>query len=240
MASQESLLRQAILERPGDDTPRLIYADWLEEQGDPRAEFVRIQCEIAGVAPEDDRLTPMIHRMNELESEFGREWRIQDLGEKNAGINARFVRGFVDEISVSALTLLDRADELFARSPVGVVKLREAKHAMAQLATCPALDRVRRLDFLGRGRDVLGDEGVRHLATSPYFHGLRELILDSQDVGWSGIKRLAESRVLGQLEVLDLSHNRVWANEMELLVRSGQLGNLRSLFLAHNSRLGIV
>src|SRR5262249_36968134 len=31
----------AILEAPEDDAVRLIYADWLEEQGDPRGEFIR-------------------------------------------------------------------------------------------------------------------------------------------------------------------------------------------------------
>lgn len=38
---------QAILEAPDDDTPRLIYADWLDEHGDPaRAEFIRLQYQI--------------------------------------------------------------------------------------------------------------------------------------------------------------------------------------------------
>lgn len=38
----------AIVENLDDDAPRLIYADWLEEQGDrDRAEFIRVQCEIA-------------------------------------------------------------------------------------------------------------------------------------------------------------------------------------------------
>ena len=26
--------------------PRLIFADWLDEQGDPRGEFIRTQCEL--------------------------------------------------------------------------------------------------------------------------------------------------------------------------------------------------
>jgi uncharacterized protein (TIGR02996 family) len=38
---EESLL-QAIREAPGDDTSRLVLADWLEEQGDPRAEVLRL------------------------------------------------------------------------------------------------------------------------------------------------------------------------------------------------------
>jgi uncharacterized protein (TIGR02996 family) len=38
----------AVLESPDDDTPRLIFADWLEENGDPeRAEFIRAQCDLA-------------------------------------------------------------------------------------------------------------------------------------------------------------------------------------------------
>ena len=45
--SQQSFWN-AIIENPDDDTPRLIYADWLEENGDPdRAEFIRLQCWIA-------------------------------------------------------------------------------------------------------------------------------------------------------------------------------------------------
>ncbi len=37
-----------IIEHPADDTPRLIYADWLDEHGQAeRAEFIRVQCELA-------------------------------------------------------------------------------------------------------------------------------------------------------------------------------------------------
>jgi uncharacterized protein (TIGR02996 family) len=37
-----------ILAAPLDDAPRLIYADWLEDTGrENRAEFVRVQCELA-------------------------------------------------------------------------------------------------------------------------------------------------------------------------------------------------
>jgi uncharacterized protein (TIGR02996 family) len=39
---------QAIIENPDDDTPRLVYADWLEEHGHPdRAAFLRVQCHLA-------------------------------------------------------------------------------------------------------------------------------------------------------------------------------------------------
>ena len=52
MIQNEALFR-AILDEPEDDAPRLVYADWLEEHGDgARAEFIRVQCELAVLPPE--------------------------------------------------------------------------------------------------------------------------------------------------------------------------------------------
>ena len=43
MTDRDALLR-AICANPEDDAPRLIYADWLDEHGDPlQAEFIRLQ-----------------------------------------------------------------------------------------------------------------------------------------------------------------------------------------------------
>src|SRR4051812_42241662 len=46
----ESLLIEARL-APGDDAPRLVLADWLEENGGEadraRGEFIRLQCQLA-------------------------------------------------------------------------------------------------------------------------------------------------------------------------------------------------
>ncbi len=43
-------LLAAIRLHPDEDVPRLAYADWLDENGQPeRAEFVRLQCEIARI-----------------------------------------------------------------------------------------------------------------------------------------------------------------------------------------------
>ncbi|MCI0458429.1 MAG: TIGR02996 domain-containing protein [Gemmataceae bacterium] len=40
--TEEDALTAAILASPRDDAPRLVFADWLEEGGDPRGEFLRI------------------------------------------------------------------------------------------------------------------------------------------------------------------------------------------------------
>ena len=40
-----------IIAHPEDDTPRLIFADWLEEHGEEeRAEFIRVQCAMARIS----------------------------------------------------------------------------------------------------------------------------------------------------------------------------------------------
>ncbi len=45
---------RTIIDRPLEDGPRLVYCDWLEEQGDgDRAEFIRVQVELADLIAED-------------------------------------------------------------------------------------------------------------------------------------------------------------------------------------------
>ncbi len=43
---------QDIIEHPEDDAPRLIFADWLDENGEPeRAELIRVQIRLAELKP---------------------------------------------------------------------------------------------------------------------------------------------------------------------------------------------
>lgn len=42
---QEQVLINEIVENPELESPRLILADWLEERGDLRSTFLRLQCE---------------------------------------------------------------------------------------------------------------------------------------------------------------------------------------------------
>jgi uncharacterized protein (TIGR02996 family) len=52
VAEADEMLR-AIRESPAEDGPRLIYANWLAENGElDRAEFIRVQCHIAKLNPE--------------------------------------------------------------------------------------------------------------------------------------------------------------------------------------------
>jgi uncharacterized protein (TIGR02996 family) len=73
LSEHESFLR-AIFDAPADDTPRLVYADFLDENGEPeRAEFIRVQCEhkrLLSLEPGDPglgRLHALLPRQVELQ-----------------------------------------------------------------------------------------------------------------------------------------------------------------------------
>lgn len=66
MSDQDALLA-AIVAHPDEDTPRLMFADWLDENGDPgRAEFIRSQIERAYLERDDPRWLSLINREAEL------------------------------------------------------------------------------------------------------------------------------------------------------------------------------
>jgi uncharacterized protein (TIGR02996 family) len=48
MNEDEAFLR-AILANPGDAALRLVYADFLEERGDQRAEYLRLEARLAAI-----------------------------------------------------------------------------------------------------------------------------------------------------------------------------------------------
>src|SRR5262245_30391979 len=62
-----------IKEHPGDDTPRLILADWLQDQGDPRGEFIRLQC-LQARRPADLAQQPLDDRLDQLRREHRDAW----------------------------------------------------------------------------------------------------------------------------------------------------------------------
>jgi uncharacterized protein (TIGR02996 family) len=72
--SNEAAFLQAIRARPDDDGLRLVYADWLEECGDARAEFLRIECLLRTVAEADPCHRTFRRRLGELGSQVDVRW----------------------------------------------------------------------------------------------------------------------------------------------------------------------
>jgi uncharacterized protein (TIGR02996 family) len=73
--TDEGFLR-ALQEKPNDDTTRLIYADWLEDQEEPsrtRAAFIRLDCELASREKQARRLFKP-HRRRKLAAKLEPHW----------------------------------------------------------------------------------------------------------------------------------------------------------------------
>src|SRR5215216_5077956 len=62
---EERALLAAIYANPDEDTPRLVYADWLDEHDQPeRAEYIRVQIrlnEICQAIPRQDEGESLLH-----------------------------------------------------------------------------------------------------------------------------------------------------------------------------------
>ncbi|MCC6418429.1 MAG: TIGR02996 domain-containing protein [Gemmataceae bacterium] len=77
MTRNQALL-QGIFAAPDDDGPRLIYADWLEENGWPGwACLIRVQCELARLPGRDPRRPALEAREAELLRDHGEAWCAQ-------------------------------------------------------------------------------------------------------------------------------------------------------------------
>lgn len=117
----ESTFMAAILAKPREDAPRLVYADWLEEHGDTaRAEFIRIGCKMAscrmchrkdgtkrkdGYSANCGRCKPLRRREQALLEQHGAEWAkpvcdILDCGFDLANQHIRFERGFIGAVEL--------------------------------------------------------------------------------------------------------------------------------------------
>jgi uncharacterized protein (TIGR02996 family) len=111
---------QDVIAHPDDDTVRLIFADWLEEHGDPRGEFIRLQCESARMAAADARRLIWQQRERWLEAEHP-EWVGPELRE--LALSWTFRRGFVEKVTVSASVYLEKAARLSRLAPITSVML---------------------------------------------------------------------------------------------------------------------
>jgi len=217
----------AIRDDPSD-VPRLVYADWLEEQGDPRAEFIRVQCELAPLTETDERWPALKAREAELLDRHRKAW-VSSL--RGLVRDCEFRRGFVAMTVVEGATFLERAEDLWRKAPVEEVRLLEAGRLVHKIAAMPALER---LTALGLNGNYIDSRGVAALVSSPHVARLVRLNLCKNNIEDEGASALAGTPYLGALELLDLSHNRITLRGATMLADSTQLAALTAISLRNN------
>jgi uncharacterized protein (TIGR02996 family) len=166
----EPFLR-AICESPEDDTVRLVYADWLDENGDPdRAEFIRLQVAQA----DKPRMYDADYFRAETLFQKNDEWLAEVPKVTGTEWEDGFRRGFRYAIRVQASKwLLRHHARLFAAAPIQALTLYEADQGMlAKVLQIPAIERLTEL-YLARCRVTRGRFDV--LTDCPRLTRLRTL-----------------------------------------------------------------
>jgi len=59
---------------PADQVTRLVYADWLDERGDPRGAYLRAEQELAGLPEEDPRFADLDRAVSEQAAGMKTDW----------------------------------------------------------------------------------------------------------------------------------------------------------------------
>lgn len=255
MQTEAEAFLQRIRAYPDDDAQRLIFADWLDEEGDARGRFIRVQLALAEL-PEGD---PARRRLQAEEQALLDAHR-DDWEAPLRGLATGFVfhRGFVDELNVEARQFLRHAHEIFTASPVRHVHLLDVSDSLPEVLQSPYLSRLSGLTVHGQHtgeplaravarsehlaalrrlaltRDRLGDDAAEQLALAPNLANLEELDLGENEIAETGARALAASPHLGRLRRLELRGNRLGPAGAEALAGSERLASLERLGLAGN------
>lgn len=231
MTHHDQLL-EAVREAPDDDTPRLAFADWFEDHGDPeRAELIRVQCRLAVVPDVTSEWGRLWDRAKQLLDAHRARWTagfpaVRDRGVK-AGDRWEFRRGFVDAVTLSARSFLDHGGAVFRLAPVRRLRLVAVPRYLPAVLNSPLLGRVRDLQLTNQR---LTWANVRQLAGSPALAGLQGLFLGSSGIGGEAAGLLFSSPHLGRLRDLNLCFSPT-DDDALCAVAGAAMPALRSLWL---------
>ncbi len=165
----EDFLRTIIAD-PLDDTPRLVFADWLSDHGlEERAELIRLQCrmyqlEEAGLESREE-YKELDRRVDDLLGRYAAEWKP---GPELA--NCLFRRGLLETYRIDGglWKILEIASHICRETTVQVLRIRTMGD-FRQLLVLPGLKCVYELELTSCG----GSDAIRALVRSPSLRNLR-------------------------------------------------------------------
>jgi uncharacterized protein (TIGR02996 family) len=234
-----------IVEHPDDDAPRLVYADWLEDNGDPqRAEFIRTQCELARprMPGGPARRRELQKREKSLFADHGERWT-EATGKWYTAHLRCWNRGFPHIASVGGSTLSSVAavlPHLFATAPVTdliIDNLNQINPADGEkFASRRALSRLRRLHFssgvfsgLLREQSAVCEQELAALFRSPHLANLEQLELIQIAVGEQGLQSIL---TLPRLHAVEFYSTNVPRGTARRICRSPLASRLTELRLS--------
>jgi uncharacterized protein (TIGR02996 family) len=210
--SEEQAFLHAIAEDPADDAHRLVFADWLEDHGQPaRAAFLRAQLRAASLPEDDPDRDAAEDEADDLLTEHEKDW----LGDmREWALEWDWRRGGIEHVTVRGETVIERGEELFAQAPIRSLRLLAHPAEMARLAESGLLQRIESLDLSKWPHTESAFPGIWHRDRSlmvllglPQLTRLTDLKLAGQGIEGLLIQTLISTHLLGRLVRLDLSNN---------------------------------
>ncbi len=177
--TDELFMLAAVLASPDDDTPRLLYADWLDDHDEaPHAEFIRTQCALAKMekkAPSSFKNSEEAHNLRRRERDLLRkhgngwvpkplrvveyEWSGTIYRQKErdgmyvseilALQYCAFYRGFVESVRLSSTAWFEHDDALLTVTPIQYVEFTDWPKIDRFDDTAKFVDRKMKVVFVG-------------------------------------------------------------------------------------------
>ncbi len=219
--STEALLHQAIADQPEEDTPRLAFADWLDEQdgevNTSRAEFIRLQVMLYRLTAETPETKVARRRAADLLERYHDMW-----GFPTGPLRARCTirRGFVDELIVGSDLTQNPSDTL------------SAADVLALLPSHP----VTRIQFKGFRADTFEVFEIFGLLEVPSFRKVRHIELKSEQWIDELIGRLIRLGYFPYLESLALVGTGITPVAISDIAECPRLTRLRTLRIDFTGR----
>lgn len=238
--SDEDALLGAIAAHPEEDTPRLVFADWLDEHGrHARAEFIRVQVAIAQKEhfPRAvlNRYVDLYRRNQEL-IDGHRAELLGPLAKLPADAEVQFHRGFAERIELDVSNFLTHSRALVTMRPLPGVCVVGILGRLASFLANPHTGCVTSIRGYAEEIDA---EDLRY----PDLSGLLDQIermerLAVLDLEGCGVNDVHCAMALGflppPLHDLDLSNNEITDAGVDDLLRTDLPKQLTRLILGGN------
>ncbi|MCI0702656.1 MAG: TIGR02996 domain-containing protein [Planctomycetia bacterium] len=209
MTSSHDALYRAICAYPDEDTPRLAFADLIEEAGDSdRAHFIRAQIALSQVPIYD----PLWVKARQFDPDAATGWcQTNTLPNLPAGYGwhrFEFRRGFPWKVGVLSLeAFVSGGEAIFECAPIQALSMdARTRPDFDVLADWPHLARLDRLEV---SVGWLGSASIAQLTDSPFATNITELEFEFDGVTAEGLTALAASPLFERLRVLELRSNAI-------------------------------
>jgi carbon storage regulator CsrA len=238
---EEVAFLQAVGESPDDDGIRLIFADWLDDHGQPeRAEFIRVQVALASLPPGDSRRDALQVKEQALLEEHRDRWLepLRPILQRPPSFGGppsfgERLRTFLWRPRSAPLPWHVECCARFHRGFVESLFLPAAAflaHAEALFRAAPGL-----VDF---SADVSPPAGAASLLGSPHLARLRGLSIHDDLLGREAVQRLVACPHLGNLKRLCLASPSLDASCVAILAEAPLLERLAGLAFVTRRFLG--